>query len=91
MCILYYYYALKGLDHVQLACRRTTAALKVAPRDNSLASVHSLVALRESSLANVHSFVALRERSLANIFSRTFSRERSLANVSRERFLANAL
>ena len=44
-----------------------TVALKVAPR--------------EHSLANFVSPVDLRERSLANVPSRTFPRECSLANV----------
>ena len=60
---------------------KTTVALKVAPREDSLANVLSPIALRERSLENVLSPVALREHSLANVLSRTFSRERSLANV----------
>ena len=58
-----------------------TVALKVAPREHSLANVLSTVALRERSLANVLSPVALRERSLANVLSPVTLRERSFANV----------
>ena len=69
---------------MKLACRRTMMALKVAPREHSLARVLSPVALRERSLTNVNSFTRrpsrtfYREHSLANVLSRTFPRKPSL-------------
>ena len=93
MCILYYYYVLKGLDHMQLASQsKNYSGPGGRPREKSLANIHSLVAHRERSLP-----IALRERSsrtfprersvfllgtfLACVFSRTFSREPFLVNV----------
>ena len=78
LCVRY------GVDHMKLACRRTTVALKAAPREHSLARVLSPVALRERSLTNVNSFTRrpsrtfYREHSLANVLSRKFPRKPSL-------------
>ena len=69
-----------------LDIQKFTVALKVAPRERSLATILSPIAPRERSLATVMSPIAPRERSHATVLSPVAPCECSLANVSPRMF-----